>query len=238
MKPVFVQTQNVRNFMAFMAVIERRRGHDSFGAVWGRAGRGKTRTAKHYAAQHGCVFIEAIRGWSELWMYQDMLQAFGVQEPPLRKKACFELLIEQINDSGKIMFLDEADLIGPRLLESVRDICKIALSPIVLIGEEGLPVLLGKDRRVWSRQSAVLEFQPLSAADIVTLTEEATDDGLTMNAATADFVQRRTGGDIRLIEQILVNVEPVCRTTGKKEITEEIVRKALSRTGFDRKLAA
>lgn len=232
MKPVFVQTKNVRSFLPFMQLIESRHGCDSIGSLSARAGRGKTKTAKWYATQHGSVYIESIRGWSELWMMQSILLAMGVTTPPLRKKGCFEAIIDISREQPRTMFLDEADLIGARLLETIRDLCKFMMVPWVLIGEESLPQMLGRDRRVWSRQAAALEFGPMESADIIALCKEATDAGLHMSPQVAAVIQQKTGGDIRLIELALSNSEPIARANGCKELTEDIAKKALQRMGI------
>jgi DNA transposition AAA+ family ATPase len=238
MKPVFVQTKNVRSFVPFMQLIESRHGCDSIGSLSARAGRGKTKTAKWYATQHGSVYIESIRGWSELWMYQDILKAMGIIDPPQRKKGCFEAIVDISRETPRTMFLDEADLIGLRLLESVRDLCKFMMVPWVLIGEESLPQMLGRDRRVWSRQAAALEFGPMESADIIALCKEATDAGLMMTPQVASVIQQKTGGDIRLIELVLSNSEPMARANSSKELTEEMAKKALQRMGVEKRLAA
>ena len=79
MKPVFVITENVRKFMSTMENVKGQIGTDSLGLVYGVAGRGKTRTSKWFAVQQDCVYVTSLRGWSELWMYQDILTAMGIR---------------------------------------------------------------------------------------------------------------------------------------------------------------
>ena len=227
MEPVFVFTQNVKNFMATMQLVDKRMGHDSLAMIWGRAGRGKTRTARWYATQKNCVYVESLRDWSVLWMYQDILRAMGMEAYPKRKKQAFEKIIDISRDDPRPIILDEADLVGPRLLESIRDLCKTMLVPWVLIGEESLPLLMSRDRRVWSRRCASLEFQPMQAPDIKMFCEKATGLGLT--AETADIIQRATGGDIRLIELTISTAETIAKANQAKEISADMARKAIKK---------
>lgn len=228
MKPKFIQTENVRNFVGMMRQVEdNRMGTDSLVQVHGRAGRGKTETARWYAVQSGCPFVESLRDWTVLWMYQDILEAFGVPKAniPCRKKAAFDLIIEVSGEAKKPVILDEADLIGARLLETVRDLCKMTKVPWVLIGEESLMSLMNKDRRVWSRRCATLEFKPMSASDIIVFAREGAE--LALRAEPAALIQNATGGDIRLIELILGAAEMIARANKVGEITCEAAQAAI-----------
>ncbi|MBN1495911.1 MAG: ATP-binding protein [Spirochaetes bacterium] len=227
MKPVFVHTANVRNFIALMTDVEQRIGHDSLAMVWGRAGRGKTRTAKWYATKNKCVYVTSLRDWSSLWMYQDILKALGVQDEniPKRKKQCFEMIVQIAEERRQPFLLDEADLLGSRLLESVRDLCKVTSIPWVLIGEESLPGLMNRDRRVWSRRCASLEFQPMDIPDIVGFAHKGAD--LELHVNNADTIQRETGGDIRLIELVITKGESIAKANSSRELTADIIAQAM-----------
>jgi len=227
MKPVFVMTDNVRRFVATMNLVEKRIGTDSLALVSGRAGRGKTRTAYWYATQQDCVYVQSLRDWSVLWMYQNILTAFGVPKDsiPRRKKDAFDAIVTVSQDRQVPVLLDEADLIGPRLLETVRDLCKVTKVPWVLIGEESLPHLMLRDRRVWSRRCAVMEFAPWGSPDIAGYAREACDLALTGDAA--DVIQKATGGDIRLIELTLSTVETFARANSTKTISPDAARTAV-----------
>ena len=229
MKPVFVYTQNVKNFSTTMEIVKKRMGHDSLAMVSGRAGRGKTKTALHYATQHDCIYLTTLRDWSVLWMYQDILTAMGIGKDaqPKRKKTAFEAIIDASKETPRPVILDEADLLGPRLLESIRDLCKIMHVPWVLVGEESLYGLMSRDRRVWSRSCAWMEFLPMSVADIVTFCAQAA--GLKISTDTAETVQKKTGGDIRLIELLVSTAETVAKANNSKQITDDVAQAAIKR---------
>lgn len=228
MKPVFVMTGNVTKFVSTMKFVEGRMGTDSLALVSGRAGRGKTRTAKWYATQNDTPYVESLRDWSVLWMYQDILQAFGLSREnlPRRKKAAFDAIFDLAHEKQAPVLLDEADLIGPRLLETIRDLCKVTRVPWVLIGEESLPHLMNRDRRVWSRRCAVMEFQPMSSTDITGFAREAC--GLTFTGDASDVIQRATGGDIRLIELALSTAETVAKANQTKTISVDAAKAAVN----------
>jgi len=229
MKPVFVMTQNVKTFLATMEIVKKRIGHDSLAEIKGRAGRGKTRTAKYYATQADCVYLTTLRDWSTLWMYQDILSAMGIygDNQPKRKKNAFEMIVSLCKENPRPIMLDEADLLGPRLLESVRDLCKVTNVPWVLIGEESLSQLMNRDRRVWSRRCASMEFQPMTVADVISFCQQSTD--LKIQTEVADTIQKRTGGDIRLIELTLSTAETIAKANQAREVTEEIALASIKR---------
>jgi hypothetical protein len=229
MKPIFITTQNVKTFIATMEIVKKRMGNDSLAMIYGRAGRGKTRTARWYATQNDCVYLTTLRDWSALWMYQDILTAIGIigEAQPKRKKHAFEAILAASQDNPRPVILDEADLLGPRLLESVRDLCKMMQVPWVLIGEESLPQLMNRDRRVWSRRCATMEYLPMSVSDISVFCREAAD--LKITTETAETVQKKTGGDIRLVELIVSTAETVAKANNSKDLTADIAQAAIKR---------
>jgi hypothetical protein len=227
MKPVFVMTDNVNRFVATMRQVEKRMGTDSLALVYGRAGRGKSRTSRWYATQNDCILLESLRDWSVMWMYQDILTAYGVPKGniPRHKKDAFDAIVTLAAERKTPIILDEADLIGSRLLETVRDLCKISKVPWVLIGEEALPHMMNRDRRVWSRRCAVMEFQPMSTTDITGFAREAFE--LQVPGDAADVLQKATGGDIRLIELSLSTAETIARANSTKSISVDTARTAV-----------
>ena len=63
-KPVFIEsTKNVRNFKVMMDGLELGAGEGRLGMVYGRAGRGKTRTSQWYHAHNGGVFLRMQTIW-------------------------------------------------------------------------------------------------------------------------------------------------------------------------------
>jgi DNA transposition AAA+ family ATPase len=238
MKPVFVMTENVRKFARLMDQVKKRMGTDSLAMVSGRAGRGKTRTCVHYATQNDDVaLVQTLRDWSVCWMLHDILTALGVpgEVIPKRKKDLFEKLIDVVREGQKVIILDEADLLGLRLMETVRDICKLTLTPIVLVGEESLPLLMDRNRRVWSRRCAALEFNPITEADIICLARDAAS--LEMDIDAAVMLKRITdGGDIRLVNIALAQLEGICKANNTHKVKVDLVKSTLPDISSERRV--
>ena len=62
-RPTFIRTKNVRNFEALMDGLALGEDDSRLGLVYGRAGRGKSRTAQWYAANHGFVYLFVLTVW-------------------------------------------------------------------------------------------------------------------------------------------------------------------------------
>ncbi len=72
-----------------------------------------------------------------------------------------------------------------------------------------------------------MEFLPMSVADIVTFCGQAAD--LKISTSTAENVQKKTGGDIRLIELLVSTAESVAKVNNSKQITDEIAQLAIKK---------
>jgi len=225
--PTFVQTKNVRSFETLMKGLMLARdgslGDERMGCVWGRAGRGKTRTVQTWAARNGCPYIETVSVWTELDFLQKLCLELGIRQAPGRRGKCFELIAEAMARQNKPVFVDEIERFGQRYLELARDLVKITGGVIVLIGEEELPSLMQRNRRVWSRTYRALEFEPVSATDIVMYVDQCT--GLKLNAEAVEVMHKASGGDLRIVKRDTVNLAHTASSLRRiGEIDGEVAR--------------
>jgi len=208
-KPTFVQTKNVRSFETLMQGLligkgGAGEGDERLGCIWGRAGRGKTRTVQTWAARNGCVYIETVSIWSELDFLQKLCREFGIRQVPNRRGRCFDAIIEAMTMNPQPVFIDEIERFGQKFLEIIRDLVKITGGIVVLIGEEELPHLMKQNRRVWSRTYRAMEFDPVSATDVVMYVRQCT--GLELNTQAAENMHRASGGDLRIVRRDTINL--------------------------------
>lgn len=200
--PTFVQTKNVRSFGVLMQGLLHGRdnvGDERLGCVWGRAGRGKTRTVQAWAAHHDCVYIETVSVWSELDFLQKLCMEMGIRQIPGRRGRCFEIIVEAMATNAKPLFIDEIERFGQKYLEIVRDLAKVTGGVIVLIGEEELPYLMQQNRRVWSRTYQSMEFDPVSPSDVLLYVGKCT--GLDLSQAAVEIMHKASGGDLRIVKR-------------------------------------
>ena len=210
-KPTFVQTKNVRTFETMMDGLllargKRGEGDERLGCVWGRAGRGKTRTVQTWAARNGCAYIETVSIWSELDFLKNLAKGLGVAESgiPGRRGTCFDVVVDAMLATGTPLFVDEIERFGQKYLEIVRDLAKITGGVIVLIGEEELPHLMSQNRRSWSRTYRQMEFEPVSPSDIIMYVDKCT--GLTLSEEATAIMQQASGGDLRIVKRDTINL--------------------------------
>lgn len=205
--PVFVQTKNVRTFGALMDGLLASRGDqgdERLACIWGRAGRGKTRTVQSWAARNGAPYLETVSVWTELDFLRALCLELGVRQVPHRRGTCFALCVEALAGMRRPLFVDEIERFGQRFLEMIRDLAKIANAAIVLIGEEELPYLMKQNRRVWSRTYRSMEFDPVGPSDILLYVSQTT--GLTMTEEAIRTLFDASDGDLRVVRRDTVNL--------------------------------
>jgi len=226
--PKFSQTRNVRNFLVLMDGLSMGEGEGRFGVVFGRAGRGKTRTAQWYAARKGCVYLRVREVWdtSQLDFLRSLLRELGARESsiPHRKGPCFQAIVDRLLPSPRPIFIDELEKLPRKFLGIVRDITDMTTAPIILVGEEGIYSHMKSSRRVWSRTWQQLEFEPITAADTITYARETT--GLAFSPAVAQIFINASGGDFRLVRRDIVNLVQLANAKQTTDVDEKLAQQA------------
>lgn len=228
-KPVFVKTANVRNFESMMSGLALSDGEGRFGLVWGRAGRGKTRTAHYYCANtKGCHYVLALRVWrhSQGELLRAIAREAGIVNPPHRIAPLFAEVAERLIHTRPTIFVDEPDKLTIAHLEILRDLTELTGAPFVLIGEEELPDMMKKERRIWSRTFQQVQFQPFSVADIVQYVNAAAGIRMTGPSA-AETIFKKSEGDIRVAKIIFTNLVQVLNAKGTAEADDQTVAAAI-----------
>ena len=231
MKNVFIQTENARNFITALKESENIEQDPVLIGFTGPAGRGKTETARYYAAQEGWSYVRALTGWSDLWMIQDILFNLGHERDriPGRKKACFEIVVEILNRTKSTIIIDDADKLNALLLDWVRDLADVTFTPFALVGENLLRQKMEKERRIWSRTLRVVEFKPITSQDIMFFAKQAAD--LKLSADQVEVIRVDSEGDFRLVKRNVRHLEEIVKGYGTHEVTDKMVQAAIKR-GF------
>lgn len=225
MKNIFVMTENVKRFTNATHESKKITGESVIIAVKGLAGMGKTCAAKGLSAKEGWVYCRAKTGWTELWMLQDLCFELMIELVPKRKKAAFELIVETLRRSPRLVLIDEADKLSQNLLEWIRDLSDVTFVPFVLIGEKLLIYKIQRERRIWSRTLRVVEFGPITTQDILFFTKQATDLALTANQA--ELFREASEGDFRLVVRDVRKLEEIVRTNKVDEVTDGLIKMAI-----------
>lgn len=226
-KPVFVKTRNVRGFEVMMDGLELGAGEGRLGLVYGRAGRGKTRTSQWYASHNECIYLRVATVWrsSELEFLRALCRELGVLEPPHRKGPCFAEIIERLLPRPRPVFIDELEKLPRYFMDVVRDISDMAAAPVILIGEEELVPCMRRNRRVWSRTFRQLEFAPIGIADILVYVREAA--GVNLSTEAAGIFHQAAGGDFRIIKRDLLTAVQFANARGADGVDPDTAKEAV-----------
>jgi len=179
--------------------------------VYGASGLGKTTAIAWLSGQVGGAFIEASSNWTPYSMLKDISGELGAT--PMRSaKSTEDLVIERLEQSGRPLFIDEADRLtdNSRLLETLRTIHDKAGIPVVLIGMENLDKKLSKYEQLSSRLAKKLQFKPCDINDAKLVAETCCEI-----AVSDDLIQEVHGkakGSLRRIIVELAKIEQLAKS--------------------------
>lgn len=229
MKNIFVHTQNVKNFITPMKEAEKIAGEPALLVFYGQAGRGKTSAARFFAAQEGWTYCRALRGWTELWMLQDLCFELQIEPIPKRKKPAFEAIKSTLLKFPRTIIIDEADKLSGGLLDWIRDLADLTFVPFVLVGEKKLKFKMENERRIWSRTLRCVEFGPINTKDILFFAKQAAD--LLLTANQAELMRESSEGDFRLVARDIRRLEEIVQVNKIDKISDENIKTAIKQ-GF------
>ena len=144
-----------------------------------------------------------------------------VQEYETRKSA--------VPDPTTLVLIDEADRLGMNSLEQVRSIFDQSDMGLVLIGMPGIEKRMARLPQFYSRIGFVHEFRPLPAGEVQNLLEAGWAPpgvALPLEPFAPDVLAaiiRMTGGNFRLLNRLLTQIERVLRLNEARAATMEIV---------------
>lgn len=164
----------LRNVVSFDSLVRRllasKPNLPRIGVMYGRSGRGKTYSATFAANEHQAYHVQVGYTWTQKYFCKAVMVEIGLISPDAPVRASIPDMVAQIAkqlaDSKKILIIDDAQYLAKKgMIEIVRDMYEASQSPIILIGEEGLPVLLKQWERIHNRVLAWVEAQKCNLAD-------------------------------------------------------------------------
>ena len=226
LKPTFIKNKNVRNFTVMMDALKLSKGEGRLAAVWGRAGRGKTRTSQWYAAHNDCIYLRVVSIWksSEAGFLQALCRELGVANPPKRKDAAFFTAVEYLMENPKPVFIDEPEKLPSSYLNLFRDLTDMTAVPFILIGEEELEPWMKRHRRVFSRTFQRLEFERIEVSDVILYAAESTSGKVKLSPDQAGLIHADADGDFRLVRRTMLNLVHVLNSNSAVEVTGEMIK--------------
>lgn len=227
MKKVFIETNNVQQLRrAVQQAEDTEKGRPGMVAVWGEAGSGKTEAARMLYAEKG-VYVRAMEGITQAAFLQDLCYEVKGSRPHGAHR-CKMAIIEALDDARTTLYIDEADRLDVRRIEDLRDIHDVTGSPIVLIGEQGLPTKLEARSRIIDRipNEFRIPFQKMERADVALFALEAADLHLTPEACV--LVHSEAKGNFRRVHNVLLSIESAARAADTNKISADMVKTIIS----------
>ncbi len=131
---------------------------------------------------------------------------------------------------GRLILVDEADRLKIVSLEQMRAIFDGGGIGLVLIGMPGIEKRMARYPQFYSRIGFVHEFRPLNVTEMLRLlTKRWTPPGVTlpeMDSEAVASVIRITGGNFRLFERVLTQIERITEINKMGQVSKVVVEAA------------
>nr|WP_284694590.1 AAA family ATPase [Geomonas sp. Red32] len=212
--------------MAGFSALESRGAAEScFLLVAGKAGNGKTSTARWWGLNTNinAVYVRATASINSHWILAEIVRELG-QHPDRRMEYCFAQALKEVAKARRPLIIDEAEhcLEDPRVLESVRDISDLTEVPVILVGYDQIRAKLKKYEQLSSRVSAVVDFKPLTLEDTRTCCKELCEVVIADDLVAA--IHRDSAGRIRLVKEGIASCERHAKRNSRPEVSLDDMR--------------
>jgi DNA transposition AAA+ family ATPase len=137
---------------------------------------------------------------------------------------------KRIGDPTRLILVDQADPLRIVSLEQMRAIFDAGGVGLVLIGMPGIEKRMARYAQFYSRIGFVHEFRPLNVSEMRRLlTKGWTPPGVKLPELDTEAVTsviRITGGNFRLFERLLTQIERITKINQLRKVSREVVEAA------------
>lgn len=229
MKKGFVQTENFKRLKEAEKIVSRRGAREAgLVLVRGVYGVGKSELTERWATDSKYVFVRAKETWTKRALLDELADRMGLAKHGRNQEVQARIIGKMAVDMVPLI-VDEADFLvrsTASLLEVLRDITDLTGTMCFLVGMEHFPLKLARYEHIASRVARIVEFEPLSIADVrATVAAKAE---IPFAPELADEIHRQANGRMRLVLNAIANVEQWAQANGWTKVTaEHIAGKAL-----------
>lgn len=230
-RDVFIETQHVVSLRnAVTSALGAGRGYPAIVMNYGEAGAGKTIAAQMLYSRFGGYYQRAYEGMSLAAFLQELSYKVDGSRPHGTHR-CRQRLLSRLESKPRPLFIDEADRLHVSCLEALRDLHDETGSPVVLIGEMGLPTRVSARSRINDRipEAFRVHFNEITMTDVSLYAAEAAD--LSLSPEAASVVHKETNGNFRRIHNAVLTLENAAKVDGRREINADFARVAFGAQG-------
>lgn len=223
MKNAFVETSNVKRFLAALTALEKRGAAEAcLMVVDGQPGLGKTTALHRWASQTAGIYLRAKKEWTPSWLLNDLLAEFRIAPGHSYQKRYAQALEALLQRQASLalqkctfaVVIDEADHISrsARIMESIRDFSDMGDIVFVLVGMGKVRDNLTAFPQVASRVAQYVRFENATREDVKAF--YATRCEVPVADDVIEFTHRVTGGFNREVVEALASVKRIGKRNG------------------------
>lgn len=213
---------NMRLLEQLMAQAIDRPGHlPGLVSFSGPSGFGKSTAAAYVAAKFQASYIEVRSLWTKKTFLEELARLQGVAAEKETAANLLKHVVEHLARSGRPLIIDEFDHAVERgLIEIVRDIYELANTPILIIGEEKLPLKLKRWERFDGRIAHCMQAMPADKEDARVLNRHYYPK-LVIEDDLLERVTKLSRGSVRRIVINLEHIASYAKSEGMASINLE-----------------
>ena len=208
------------------ALINRAPGMPGMGMVMGPTGYGKSTANAWYVNQVDGVYIRARALWSPKVMLASIAKELDIDGRGRNNGEMVDLIVQRLAETGRPLFIDEADYVVERklLTDTLRDIHDLSTAPVVLIGMHGIERKIRSNPQYTGRIAHWVVFEGIDMEDARLLADglcevEVADDLLAaLHKEASPKKQAEAGAEIRRLVVGLEQIEFFARSRGKSRM--------------------
>lgn len=193
----------------------------------GASGIGKTTTLTDYARTHkSAILIEADPGYTATALFSELCHALSLPA----KASLHDLMtrvVEKLQGSGRLIIIDEAEQLKPRVLDLIRRVHDKAKVPIALVGLDQLRTNLQGDRMshtyLWNRCGFVRKVDVLTEEDERAIIRNRLGE---VDDQVVEALRAESRRNARILVKLLGWCEDLCRIN-KIGMDTQVVRQAV-----------
>lgn len=194
------------------------------GVCVGVAGLGKTVAVKEYAKTAlDAILIESDSGYTAKSLLKEIHRRLGLSG----KGSVYDLMSEvvnKLNQSGRLLIIDEAENLPYRALEITRRIHDKTGVGVLLVGRnilyENLRGFNNQYDQLYSRVKYYKQLDRLFLQDVIKILDAAGQ-----NPRLADTYLQYSGGNTRKLEHLISHSNSIAQFNGKTEVDVAVIKK-------------